>query len=345
MLFEPTTLSSVARLIGKSLEEDYGIDPGPIFRELGIDTQKFLKPGARTPFVKMHALWHRAAAVSNDPLFGFTVGKRATPNDFFVFGHAWLASATLREALQRLCRYGHVISNVNEGPVLFREDDRYILRYPDFSTQPHPPRYAEDAGNVVLLSFIDIVTSRKVRPLQVSLILDPECSSEHYDELFECPVAFGRAEEEWVFAANDLDELLPGSVPDITEATDRIARHYIENLDSSKVATEVSRLLIKMLPAGGVDQSEVASRMHRSKSTLQRQLSTEGTSYRDILESTRQTLAKRYLEEGDYTQAQIAFMTGFSDQSNFARAFKRWAGVSPGQYQKESNERRSDGGS
>jgi AraC-like DNA-binding protein len=336
VLFEPTTLSSVARLIGESLEEDYGVDPRPIFRELRIDTRKFLKPGARTPYRKMEALWHRAAAATSDPEFGFTVGKRATPNDFFVFGHAWLASATLRGALQRLCRYLHVISNVSEGPVLLREDACYILRYPDFSVEPEPTRFAEDAGNVMLLSFIDIVTSRRVRPSKVSLTLGPECASQRYDELFECPITYGCEKEEWVFAADDLDELLPGSVPDITEATDRIAKNYIDNLDTSRVATEVSRQLIKMLPAGHADQSEIASRLHRSKSTLQRQLSAEGTSYRNILESTRRTLAKRYLEEGDYTQAQIAFMTGFSDQSNFARAFKRWTGLSPGQFQKAS---------
>lgn len=338
MLFEPTTLSSVARLIGESLEGDYGIDPQPIFEELHVDTGKFIRPGARTPYVRMEALWQRGAAITNDPYFGFTVGKRATPNDFFVFGHAWLASSTLRGAFERLCRYGHVISNVIDGPVLLREGDRYTLKYPNSSAQPDVTRYAEDAGNVVLVNFVDIVTSRKVRPLKVSLILGPECASEKYDELFECPITFGCAEEEWIFAAEDLDELLPGSVPEITEATDRIARNYLEDLDHSKVATEVSRILIRMLPSGKVDQSEVASRMHRSKSTLQRQLSAEGTSYRDILESTRQALAKRYLADGDYSLAQIAFMTGFSDQSNFARAFKRWTGVSPGQYQKTAGD-------
>jgi AraC-like DNA-binding protein len=337
VLFEPTTLSSVARLIGESLEGDYGIDPQPIFKELQVDTSKFLRPGARTPYIRMDALWRRAAAVTGDPEFGFVVGKRATPNDFFVFGHAWLASSTLRGAFERLCRYGHVISNVIDGPVLLQEDDHYILRYPDSSTGPQTTRYAEDAGNVVLISFADIVTSRKIRPSRVSLTLGPECASESYDELFECPVTFGCHEEEWVFAADDLDELLPGSVPEITEATDRIARNYIDNLDHSKVATEVSRILVRMLSSGKVDQSEVASRMHRSKSTLQRQLSAEDTSYRDILESTREALAKRYLEDGDYSLSQIAFMTGFSDQSNFARAFKRWTGVSPGQYQKAAD--------
>lgn len=337
MLFEPTTLSSVARLIGESLEEDYGIDPQPIYKDLRIDTRKFLKPGARSPYAKMDALWRRAVAASNDPWFGFAVGKRATANDFFVFGHAWLASSTLRGALQRLCRYTHVISNLNDGPTLLRKGDHYALKYPKLSEQNHPTKYARDAGFVLLLSFIDTVTSRNVRPMHVSLTVDADRASGRYDELFGCPIAYGCEAETWLFAAEDIDQPLPGSVPDITEVTDRIARHYIDDLDHSKVATEVSRLLVQMLPTGNVDQSAIASRLHRSKSTLQRQLGAEGTSYRDILESTRLALAKRYLEEGDHTQAQIAFMTGFSDQSNFARAFKRWTGISPGQFQKAAD--------
>jgi AraC-like DNA-binding protein len=331
-------LSSVARLIGATLQSDYGIDPRPIYEELGIKTAEFLKPGARIPYARMDALWLRAVAESDDPWFGFAAGRKATPNDFFVFGHAWLASATLRGALQRLCRYGHVISNLNDGPVLIREGDCYALKYPDVASQNCPTRFARDAGFVVLLSFIDIVTSGNVRPKQMSLTLSAEHASERYDDLFQCPITYGCDREVWLFAAEDLDQLLPGSVPDITEVTDRIARNYIDNLDHSKLATEVSRLLVKMLPSGSLDQAEVASRLHRSKSTLQRQLSAEGTSYRDILESTRRALAKRYLAEGEYTQAQIAFMTGFSDQSNFARAFKRWTGVSPGQFQKQARQ-------
>jgi AraC-like DNA-binding protein len=89
-----------------------------------------------------------------------------------------------------------------------------------------------------------------------------------------------------------------------------------------------------MLPSGKTDQDRVASRLYRSTSTLQRQLSAEGTSYRDLLETTRRSLAEKYLRDGEHTQADIAYMIGFSDQSNFARAFKRWTGMSPGQFQK-----------
>ncbi len=136
------------------------------------------------------------------------------------------------------------------------------------------------------------------------------------------------------FDADDLERPLSGSIPELASATDRIAENYIESLDNSAVATAVSRMLVQTLPSGRSDQDTVARRLARSRSTLQRQLTSEGTSYREILDKTRLALAERYLVEGDHTQAQIAFMVGFADQSNFARAFKRWTGVSPGEYQK-----------
>ena len=336
MLYEPTTLASVARLIGESLEGDYGIDSAPLFAELNIDTGKFLRPGARAPFTKMDELWRKAIAATSDPWFGFSVGERARPGDFFVLGHAWMASATLGGALGRLCRYSHVIITKSSDLVLEKHDDSYTLveSYPEGAARPQEA--AKDAGFVALLKLCDIVTQDIVRPTSVSMTIAAEHESSRYEELFRCPVTYGCEQEIWRFDASDLERPLSGSIPEVAEATDRIAENYIASLDSSAVATAVSRMLVQTLPSGRSDQDTVASRLHRSRSTLQRQLSAEGTSYRDILESTRQALATRYLKEGDHSQAQIAFMIGFADQSNFARAFKRWTGVSPGEYQKAS---------
>ncbi|MGI9220426.1 MAG: helix-turn-helix domain-containing protein, partial [Woeseiaceae bacterium] len=141
-------------------------------------------------------------------------------------------------------------------------------------------------------------------------------------------------DEIWVFAAADLEARLTGSIPDVAEASDKIAADYIGSLEEGAVAHDVRQALLQLLPSGKVGQESVAARLNRSRSTLQRQLGAEGTSYRDVLESTRQALAEKYLANEDYTQAQVAFMVGFSDQSNFARAFKRWTGLSPGEFQK-----------
>ena len=334
MLTEPTTLATVARLIGESLEGDYGIDPGPLYAELGIDTRKFFRPGARAPFAKMDKLWRKAVAATGDPWFGFAVGERATPGDFFVLGHAWMASASLRGALNRLCRYGDLILTQSSDLKLEKQGDSYALieTYPAGAVVPQ--KVAQDAGLVAFLNLCDIVTQDIVRPSSVEMSISSEYQSSRYDEILQCPVSYGCEKEVWRFDASDLERPLSGSIPELAEATDRIAENYLRSLDSASVATAVSRMLVQTLPSGRTDQDTVASRLHRSRSTLQRQLSSEGTSYRDILEATREALATRYLKEGDHSQAQIAFMIGFADQSNFARAFKRWTGVSPGEYQK-----------
>lgn len=334
MFSEPTTLISVARVIGDSLREDYDIDPVPLFAELGIDTSKFYTPGARESFEKMTRLWAAASLAANDPGFGFSVGKRAAAGDFYVFGHAWLASESLLGALRRLCRYSHVVTMATGELEIDSVGDNYALTqaYPDGAAMPH--KIANDAGMAALIRLFDLVTQETVRPVAVSLSVSSDNDPARYEALFRCPVTFDNDVETWLFAAKDLEQPLVGSIPDVANATDRIAERYVQSLERNTIATEVSSMLIQTLPSGRSDQDTIARRLYRSRSTLQRQLSAEGTSYREILEATRRELAERYLKEGDFSQAQIAFMVGFADQSNFARAFKRWTGVSPGEYQK-----------
>jgi AraC-like DNA-binding protein len=144
--------------------------------------------------------------------------------------------------------------------------------------------------------------------------------------------AFGADVGVFYFDKEVLLEPLSLGAPDVAKATDKIAEQYIEALDPHKVASQVQRLLVDLLPSGKTDQDLVSKRLNRSTSTLQRQLQAEGLSYRDVLDSTRQRLAQNYLTDDKHSHAQIAFMLGFSDQSNFSRAFKRWTSMSPGQY-------------
>ena len=336
MFSEPTTLIGVARLIGDCLREDYGVDPAPLFEKLGFDTSKFYVPGARESFEKMTRLWIEASIAADDPWFGFSVGNRAAAGDFYVLGHAWLASESLLGALQRLCRYMHVVTTVKGKLEITKTGDKYALiqTYPDNAVIPH--KIANDAGIVALVRLLDLVTQQPVRPLTVSLPLPIDSEATRYEELFQCLVKLGSENETWIVAAHDLEQPLVCSIPDVAAATDRIAERYIQSLERDTIATAVSTMLIQTLPSGRSDQDTIARRLYRSRSTLQRQLSAEGTSYREILEATRRELAERYLKEGEYSQAQIAFMVGFADQSNFARAFKRWTGLSPGEYQKSA---------
>jgi AraC-like DNA-binding protein len=334
MLYEPTTLANLARIVGETLQKDYGIDPEPLFAQAKIDTSKFQRPGARIPLSKMTRLWDLAVYMTDDQQFGLKAGVRVEPSDFYVLGHAWLASATLKGGLERLCRYAHVLSTAITRAEVVEEDGMvvFVESFPDPEIVIN--RTADEAGIVAFFKLCEIIKRDRVRPIRAELIFPADTARDYLEEFLDCPVTYGNEREKFYFSRDVFEERLPGYIPDVLDSTSRIAEQYLESLDQSKVATDVRRLLVQMLPSGKADQDTVANRLYRSTSTLQRQLSAEGTSYRDILETTRRSLAEKYLKDGDYSQAEIAYMVGFSDQSNFARAFKRWTGMSPGQFQK-----------
>ena len=69
-----------------------------------------------------------------------------------------------------------------------------------------------------------------------------------------------------------------------------------------------------------------------SARTLRRRLDKEGTSYQRIKDGARRDAAIAFLNNPALTVSDVAELIGFSDPSAFHRSFKRWTGVSPGEY-------------
>ena len=333
MLYEPTTLASITALLATSLREDYGIDPAPIYLQAGIPLAPPESPQTRYPLADIRKLWDLAREASGDEAIGLKTGRYAKPAQFYAFGYSWSASSTLLGAMQRLTRYAQLMSTASFEISLTETNDSYALSvvFPDASKSP--PKEGIDCGMTSLLALCDNVAEKEIRPLRVELTCPATVHPEAYREALRAPVTFDAAVGTIYFDKASLRAQLPLAAPDVAKATDRIAEQYIETLDPHKVASQVRRLLIALLPSGKADQELVSSRLNRSMSTLQRQLQAEGLSYRDILESTRRSLAENYLRDNRHSIAQIAYLLGFSDQSNFSRAFKRWTSMSPKQYQ------------
>lgn len=90
--------------------------------------------------------------------------------------------------------------------------------------------------------------------------------------------------------------------------------------------------MASVLSEGVPTLSLIASELGISARTLQRRLSDQGHSFQGVVDMARQDLAQRLLRETDYSLAEVAFLTGFAEQSGFTRAFKRWAGQTPRSY-------------
>ncbi len=333
MLYEPTTLASATALLATALREEYGLDPEPIFFQADLPLAPPELPQLRYPLEKIAELWALSREASGDDAIGLKTGRYAKPGHFYAFGHSWSASSTLLGALQRLTRYFELMSTASVVISLSETADSYALStaFPDKTKAP--PKEGIDCGMTALLTLCDIIAEREVCPIRVELARPEDANADVYREALRAPISFDTDVGVFHFDKAELRAQLPYGAPDIAKATDKIAEHYIETLDPHKVASHVRRLLISLLPSGKTDQNIVASRLNRSASTLQRQLHDEGLSYRDVLEGTRRNLAEEYLNDKKHSHAQIAYLLGFSDQSNFSRAFKRWTSLSPREYQ------------
>ena len=339
MLYEPTTLASVTALLATSLREEYGIDPAPIFLQADLPLAPPESPQVRYPLVKIRELWALSREATGDEAIGLRTGWYAKPTHFYAFGYSWLASSTLLGAMQRLTRYFKLMSTASVVFTLTETADSYVLSaaFPDEAKAP--PKEGIDCGLTAILALCDVVAEKKIRPMRVESIRSPTAHPEVYSEALGAPIHFNADVGALHFDKADMLAPLPNGAPDIAKATDRIAEQYIETLDPHKVASQVRRLLIDLLPSGKADQELVSSRLNRSASTLQRQLQGEGMTYREVLEGTQRNLAETYLRDKKHSHAQIAYLLGFSEQSNFSRAFKRWTSMSPRQYQASQEHR------
>jgi len=165
MLFEPTTLAATVRLIVETLETEYGLKAEALFKDAGLDMSKLSLPGARYPFSKLQLLWHSAVEKTGDQCFGLVAGTHIRPTSFHALGFSWLASHSLLESLERMCRYQHVITTAPLNVDITGSADDYVLAldFPDERFQPQP--VVIDAFFVAILGLCRTATNSQFHPL------------------------------------------------------------------------------------------------------------------------------------------------------------------------------------
>jgi AraC-like DNA-binding protein len=85
----------------------------------------------------------------------------------------------------------------------------------------------------------------------------------------------------------------------------------------------------RLLPHGRAQAETVAKALAVSPRTLSRRLSDEGTTFAEVIEQLRRSLATQYLSEPGFTLTQIGWLSGYEGPTSFNRAFKRWTDRPP----------------
>lgn len=327
MLSTPTVLAITATPMKEALA-GYGLDFAELARRAGLDPDLLAAPHARYPAGRIQRLWDLAAVESGDPLFGFRVGSLTRPGVFHALGLGIVSSSSVLEALKRVARYSSVISTNGRVRLQETRDEVALVLQPSTMTIV-PTVHSVDATVVAICRILEQCAGPSAIPSKVMFTRPRLAPPEVYRELLKCPVEFDGPHIAIVFdAAVAARPVLSGNA-DLAAEADRLSQQYIDGLSPDPTVGRVRALLLKAIASGDLDQAGVARSLNQSPSTLQRRLRKAGTSYQDLLDSTRRALAFEYLRKGRHSLADVAFLLGFADQASFTRAFRRWTGTTP----------------
>jgi len=323
----PTSLASAARILWRLLQY-YGLDSEEVFREAGLDSKMMSQSRARFADTNTRAAWLAAARLIGDPCFGLLAAEQWRPTDLHALGCAFLASRTLRIGIQRLVHYSAVV----DPRFRFEErldGDRVRLSYR--ITPPNAPEVPalQDARLAVVFSLCREAYGHTFSPAEVCVAHPAPSCRRDYAGLFRCPVHFDAPQPELVLHRALAEAPLPAANRELAVANDAILGDYLRTLEHSDIVSQVKMAIVEHLPSGAPSAETVARDLFMSARTLNRRLSDGHTSFSQTLESVRRELAEQYITDASLTLSEISFLLGFSEQSAFSRAFRRWTGQTP----------------
>jgi AraC-like DNA-binding protein len=309
-----------------------GIDPSVVLRKCGLPLTLWSSGAGVVTTEQFFGLWHAVAELTNDPAFGLKLPGMVPVEQHhpaFIAAHH---ARTFRDALQRFARY-KMLCCLEE--IRFSETrGECSLEFNWILSRESVPRLLLDTAFMSSLELGRRGTQKKLHPLRVELK-----RSEEHRELFEtafgCPVKFKARRDAIVFRGGDLDLPFVTYNAELLEMLTPQLDQQLAQRKKQQTATEQVKWVLKRLLGGPRPEiTEVAKELGTSGRTLQRRITAEGSSFRQILNQARQELARFYLKEPSLSVGEIAYLLSYEDPSSFFRAFQEWEGKPPRAWRK-----------
>jgi AraC-like DNA-binding protein len=312
-----------------------GIDTAPILAAAGVQRSVVDDPDGHLPTERVAELWRRAYQASGDPDLALHAAEALRFGAYRVIDYLAASAPTVGVAIAHVSAYFPIINSAVRLPI--GEDGRQVavgIASDDPAVLSRP--YVEYTFAAV---FLRVREATGVRfPLAgVDIAFPAPASTAEHTRIFEAPVRFGARESAlhldraaWETASTRADADLFGVLADHA----RILGARVPS--EPEPVREVRRAIVEQLKGGAPSLERTAKQMAMSPRTLQRRLREHGVSYADLLDSTRAGAAKSYLSDRQISVAEVAYLLGFSEQSSFNHAFKRWTGQAPTEFRRQA---------
>lgn len=237
--------------------------------------------------------------------------------------------SSLAEALKMIQRY--LPYHTSGANLVLQEADNsgYIqLRYELQMDDQVPMRHAVEQSYLNLVNIIRLLLPDSLGNIEVEFRHEPAIPRARYDQFFACSIRFAANRDCLIFPSELLNQDLKGGSTYLSQMAEQQIAELIEErpLDTAWL---VETLVERQLASGHCGIKQVAEQLKLNRRTLQRRLAKQHVSFEDILDEVRRKAANYHLSRQEHSLSQIAGLLGYSDQSAFTRACKRWTGTTP----------------
>jgi AraC-like DNA-binding protein len=318
--------------LAELVESTWHVPKDTLFQGLSLTRAGLEKPDARIALAAFCALVERARTLSGEPAIGFYLGMQMRVPAHGYLGFAALTASTLREALELATRYAPTRTNTLRL-TLDVTDDRaalYIDELADFGSVRDCVLFALVVG---LWQIAEALTGQSLRGVAEFPFAKPAYADRVEPEAYVS--RYDRPRAALCFDPALLDApLRMANAPALELAREQCER-ALEALDPRDLVARVREALPRK-PAGFHSLEEVAAKLGVSARTLKRKLRAEGHAFSDLLDTLALEQARELLRQHTLSVEQVAERLGYSDVSNFGRAFRRWTGLTPAAFRKDS---------
>lgn len=285
-------------------------------------------------------LYQQVLSLLQDETFGLSFGQGVTPGAFRMMCYCILGCENLGKAIRRTCEFYRTFFDADAQITMDMDNDNAVVGYAGL--RPMTDDAEVDTTDAYSLSiwhrFFCWLTGRSIKLLEVRFRGNAPKTAEKkekYQLLFDCLISYGQSRDEMVFESTYLNSPLVHTEQSLKDFL-RTAPYQLMviNTDSknSSLVTRVRALIGHDFSQGFPSFEKITSSLHMSAPTLRRRLKREGTTFQQLKDECRRDASMAYLSNPDLSINAVAALMGFTDPSAFHRSFKKWTGMTPGDY-------------
>jgi AraC-like DNA-binding protein len=308
--------------------------------QIPLDWRCLEDPETRIDFPQFERVLSAAVALTGDEALGLHVAEQMPEGAIDLLGHLAAHAPTMREAIEIASQF---VSLAMDGVHLDvrSEGDELLVRYMFPHSTPLSDRTLAELlmGGVVRLA--RSFTGPSAIPRLARFEHERPKHHREYTRIFGGNQRFGQGETSIAFADAIADQPQMHRHPELYDLLRVEAQRRLDRMASAMRPTNrVRQYLLALQPSRIPHISAAARDLGMSERSLRRHLAADGTSYRAVVRSALEAWADRMLRDSTRTIKGTATALGFANATAFHRAFKRWTGMTPGEYRRPRDARK-----